>query len=60
MHLRVQAMFLEPITNIEVKVPEEYMGDIMGDISGKRGKILGMDSDGSFQLIKAQVPRRVI
>ena len=47
---------LEPITNIEVKVPEEYMGDIMGDISGKRGKILGMDSDGSFQLIKAQVP----
>ena len=48
---------LEPITNIEVKVPEEYMGDIMGDISGKRGKILGMDSDGSFQLIKAQVPQ---
>ena len=33
------------------------MGDIMGDISGKRGKILGMDSDGSFQLIKAQVPQ---
>ena len=48
---------LEPITNIEVKVPEEYMGDIMGDISGKRGKILGMDSDGSFQVIKAQVPQ---
>ena len=48
---------LEPITNIEVKVPEEYMGDIMGDISGKRGKILGMDSDGSFQLIKAQAPQ---
>ena len=48
---------LEPITNIEVKVPEEYMGDIMGDISGKRGKILGMDSDGSFQLIKAQIPQ---
>ena len=47
----------EPIINIEVKVPDEYMGDIMGDISGKRGKILGMDSDGSFQLIKAQVPQ---
>ena len=42
---------------LEVKVTEEYMGDIMGDISGKRGKILGMDSDGSFQLIKAQVPQ---
>ena len=48
---------LEPMINIEVKVPEEYMGDIMGDISGKRGKILGVDSDGSFQLIKAQVPQ---
>ena len=48
---------LEPIINIEVKVPEEYMGDIMGDISGKRGKILGVDSDGSFQMIKAQVPQ---
>jgi len=48
---------LEPMVNIEVKVPEEYMGDIMGDISGKRGKILGVDSDGSFQLIKAQVPQ---
>ena len=33
------------------------MGDIMGDISGKRGKIMGMDSDGSFQVIKAQIPQ---
>ena len=48
---------LEPIMNIDVKVPEDYMGDIMGDISGKRGKILGMDSEGSFQVIKAQVPQ---
>ena len=48
---------LEPIINIEVKVPEEYMGDIMGDISGKRGKILGMDTDGGFQMINAQVPQ---
>ena len=48
---------LEPIIDIEVKVPEDYMGDIMGDISGKRGKIMGMDADGSFQVIKAQVPQ---
>ena len=48
---------LEPIIDIEVKVPEDYMGDIMGSISGKRGKIMGMDSDGSFQVIKAQVPQ---
>jgi len=48
---------LEPITNIEVTVPEDYMGDVMGDISGKRGKIIGMDSEGHIQKIKAQVPQ---
>lgn len=48
---------LEPITNVEVKVPEEFMGDVMGDISGRRGKIMGMDSDGGFQIIKAQLPQ---
>jgi elongation factor G len=47
---------LEPIYDIEIKVPEDYMGDVMGDISSKRGKILGMDSDGQFQVIKAHVP----
>ena len=55
--LAAQPCLLEPIMNIEVKVPEDHMGDIMGDISGKRGKILGMDSDGGFQVIKAQVPQ---
>ena len=49
-------VLLEPIYEIEVKVPEEYMGDVMGDISSKRGKILGMDSDGHFQIIKGLVP----
>lgn len=47
---------LEPIYNIEVLVPEEYMGDVMGDISSRRGKILGMGRDGNMQRIKAQVP----
>ena len=55
--LNAQPCLLEPIMDIEVKVPEEYMGDIMGDISGKRGKIMGMESDGGFQIIKAQVPQ---
>ena len=55
--LNAQPCLLEPIINIEVKVPEEFMGDIMGDISGKRGKIMGMDTDGSFQIIKAQIPQ---
>lgn len=54
--LEAKPVLLEPIYEIEVKVPEEYMGDVMGDISSKRGKILGMDSDGHFQIIKAQVP----
>lgn len=47
---------LEPIYEVEVTVPEEYMGDVMGDISSRRGKILGMESDGRFQKIKAYVP----
>jgi elongation factor G len=47
---------LEPIYDVEVIVPEEYMGDVMGDISSRRGKILGMDTDGRFQKIKANVP----
>ncbi len=55
--LKAQPCLLEPIMDIEVKVPEEFMGDIMGDISGKRGKIMGMDAEGNFQLIKAQVPQ---
>ncbi len=49
-------VMLEPIYNIEVRVPDEYMGDVMGDISSRRGKIMGMDSDGRFQVINAQVP----
>ena len=54
--LEAKPVLLEPIYELEVKVPEEYMGDVMGDISSKRGKILGMDSDGRFQVIKALVP----
>ncbi len=55
--LAAKPCLLEPITKISVKVPEEYMGDIMGDISGRRGKILGMDSEGNFQIINALVPQ---
>jgi len=49
-------ILLEPIYELEIKVPETYMGDVMGDISSRRGKILGMDADGRFQVIKALVP----
>lgn len=47
---------LEPIFDLEVRIPEEYMGDVMGDISSKRGKIGGMDREGRFQVIRAKVP----
>lgn len=49
-------VLLEPIYDVEVRVPDEYMGDVMGDISGRRGKIMGMDADGRFQVINAKVP----
>lgn len=47
---------MEPVYNIEVTVPANYMGDVMSDISTRRGQIMGMDSEGSIQKIKAQVP----
>jgi len=49
-------VLLEPVYNLEVIVPEEFMGDVMGDLSSRRGKISGMDREGNFQNIKAQVP----
>ena len=49
-------VLLEPIYNVEVIIPDEFMGDVMGDLSSRRGKILGMEPHGNFQLIKAQVP----
>ncbi|MBU0559229.1 MAG: elongation factor G [Bacteroidetes bacterium] len=54
--LAANPVLLEPIYDITVKVPEEFMGDVMGDISSRRGKIQGMDSEGPFQIIKAKVP----
>ncbi len=49
-------ILLEPIYEVEVTVPEEYMGDVMGDLNQRRGKILGMESKGKKQVVKAQVP----
>ncbi|MGD2185472.1 MAG: elongation factor G [Desulfobacterales bacterium] len=47
---------LEPIMKMTVITPEDFMGDIMGDLNGRRGKVLGMDSAGKNQVINAQVP----
>jgi len=54
--LEAKPILLEPIYDIKVKVPEEYMGDVMGDLSGRRGKIGGMDTEGNFQVVNAKVP----
>lgn len=49
-------ILLEPIFDVEIKCPEENMGDIMGDLSGRRGRILGTDGQGRFQIVRAKVP----
>jgi elongation factor G len=48
---------LEPIVEIEVTVPDEYMGDVMGQLTAKRGHVLGMDSSNGMQRLRAQVPQ---
>jgi elongation factor G len=47
---------LEPVMKMEITLPEEVMGDVMGDLNGRRGRVLGMDSIGKYQVIKASVP----
>jgi elongation factor G len=47
---------LEPVMNVEVMAPVEYAGDLMGDLNGRRGRISGMETQGTTQIIRAQVP----
>jgi elongation factor G len=47
---------LEPIFDVEVVTPEEYMGDVIGDLSGRRGRIEHMEQRGSDRIVKSQVP----
>jgi elongation factor G len=53
---RANPVLLEPIMAVEVVVPEEFMGDVMGDLSARRGHIQGMDARGGGQVIRAMVP----
>jgi len=53
---KAQPVLLEPIMSVEVVTPEEYMGDVMGDLNSRRGKIQMMDRRGKAQVIKALVP----
>ncbi len=54
--MKANPILLEPLYNIEVKVPDTYTGDVMGDLSSRRGKIIGMEPSGVFQIIKAIIP----
>ncbi|NSL52595.1 elongation factor G [Calidifontibacillus erzurumensis] len=49
-------VLLEPVMKVEVVVPEEYMGDIMGDITSRRGRVEGMEARGNAQVVRAMVP----
>ncbi|MBB5181737.1 elongation factor G [Planomicrobium koreense] len=53
---KVNPVLLEPIMRVEVVIPEEYLGDIMGDITSRRGRVEGMESRGNAQVVRAMVP----
>src|ERR687894_596853 len=53
---KAQPALLEPVFDVEVVTPEDFMGDVIGDISGRRGKVEAMDQRGSDRIVKAQVP----
>ena len=49
-------ILMEPVMNVEVTVPEDCLGDVMGDFNSRRGRIMGIDSEGKLQIVKAQCP----
>lgn len=53
---KASPVLLEPIMKVEVDTPDEFMGDVMGDLNGRRGRILGMEEKGGKQIIRAEVP----
>jgi elongation factor G len=53
---KAKPVLLEPIMSVEVVVPEEYMGDVIGDLNSRRGRIEGMELRGTTQIIKSMVP----
>jgi elongation factor G len=53
---KAKPILLEPIMAVEVVTPEDYMGEVIGDLSSRRGKVEGMEQRGSAHVIRAQVP----
>ncbi len=58
--MEAQPVLLEPIVNMEVRVPKDFVGDVMGDLNSRRGRVLGMDSAAKYEIINAQVPQAEI
>lgn len=56
--LKAHPCLLEPIHDLEIRVPEDCVGKVMGDVSSRRGRILDIGNDGQFQVVKAQVPAK--
>jgi elongation factor G len=54
--MKARPCLLEPINQIEVRIPEDCMGKVVGDLSSRRGRILGTDTEGQFQIVRADVP----
>jgi elongation factor G len=54
--LQSNPVLLEPIMHVEITVPEQYVGDIMGDLNSRRGRMLGIDSESNAQTVKAEIP----
>ncbi len=53
---QAKPVLLEPIMHVEVVTPEDYMGDVIGDLSSRRGKVEGMEQRGTSQVVRSQVP----
>ncbi len=56
--MQAKPCLLEPIYQVEIRTPDECMGNVLGDLASRRGKVLGMDMDDGFEVIKAHVPQK--
>ena len=50
-------VLLEPLSRLKIAVPEQYVGDVMGDLNKRRGRIIGMDTEGGMQVVTAEAPQ---
>jgi elongation factor G len=58
--MEANPVLLEPIMEVSIQVPKDFVGDVMGDLNSRRGKVLGMDSADKYEVINAHVPQKEI